>query len=146
MREVAKMSWRARLYLFIAIGVYGMFIGLALLSSPERFTAPAWSVLRNYMPYGMIGWGWAHILVGALGIYASVRGRETPARVALIAISILLAPWVHGLAFAVVHQPQTSPVGVVGYGTLMCVHLIMLRYPLRTPFQDLLKAVRDEEK
>jgi hypothetical protein len=140
------MSWRARLYLAIAIGLYGICMGLACLNYQDRFTSVSFTVLKHHMPYGMVGWGWSHLIVGCVGVYAALRGREGPARFALVAVAMLLAPWVHGLASAFVSEPTAPPTGVIGYGTLMCVHLIMLRYPLRTPFQDLLKAVRNEEK
>lgn len=144
--DTPSMTWRARAYLAIAVSAYCILLGLACLLTPERFGSPSFAVLQTKVPCGIEGWGYLHLAVGALGVYASLRGREGPARCALVAAAMLLAPWVQGLYIAWITLPAVPPTGVIAYGVLMATHLIQVADPLRSPFDDLLKAVRNEQK
>ena len=119
-----RMTYRAKAYLLTRAS---MLTGLAMA---------LW-----FTPYGPFGtahaWVAPFLLCSVLMLWAAHRGKENDARIALLLTVALGASWWGGYVAEWFVQGELRPSGLVMYGGMIAIDLIMLRKPLTTPFEDL---------
>lgn len=124
------------------LGVRHILVGLYALLLPGLFSGPGFTEARNLLPWllpdhALDVWGVAFILVGVVGAGAGLTRDAPAARAALGASIILTFFWIGTVVASILSG--TGPQGIVGvtlWGALAAKDIIMLRNPLRVPFED----------
>jgi hypothetical protein len=143
LEPVLPMSKRARIYLLIAATRH-VSLGIAALVSPDLFSGPAYSGIRDAMPgrpsSDIMRWGILFLCTGLLCTWAGIRGQDGLARWALLA-SVCTTALLAGGFIAVSLHGVNAPTGLVGYLALLGKDLVQIRQPMRTPFEDVVRRV-----
>jgi hypothetical protein len=135
-----QMTSRARLYL-LATALYCLTMGLALIFWDNRFTSASIKFVADMVPFHLVGWGIAHLVVAALAGWATWRGSEKAAWRALMGATVMVGPWAAGFWWAFLTKRNISPAGLAVYTFMTAIHLIQARQPLRSPFDPVLRAI-----
>lgn len=131
-----KMTLRAKSYLWVrAVAHFAVAALCLIIPVPvEAVLPPVYTTETARLVWGLLSLGTAGVLA-----YAAVQGSEQPARNALMGSLAVTGGWVGAHFVAVLNGIVSAPVGLVAWLTVLMVDLIMLRRPLSTPFEDLLK-------
>lgn len=136
------LSLRARAYLW-SYTIANVLMGLALILRPATFQSQSFDALRSLWPLPV--WGIIFLLVAAVTCFGAYQGTERPARAALLANLVTTGGFFAGFTAAMFANISSSPSGPVAWGLLTVLNLIMLSNPLRTPFEDLVKEITEEQ-
>lgn len=136
------LSLRARAYLW-SYTIANVLMGSALIFFPQTFQSQSFDALRQAFPLPV--WGIVYLAVAMVTFWGAFRGTERPARMGLLANLVTTGGFFAGFTAALIQNTSSSPSGPIAWGLLATINLIMLANPLRTPFEDLVKEITEEQ-
>lgn len=108
-------------------GFYGIWQGIQILTStPDRFSSPSYSTVRD-APAAMGSWGVAALLFGLLILAGSLTRRFWVKGTGLLCLSVWCAAFGSGALNAFITYPNAGPTGPpVYYAYAAAVAVLML--------------------
>lgn len=145
-RDEDGLSIRARGYLAITT-LQHLLIGLFCVLNPSLFDGVSYRGIKSSLPLAshdaITAWGWVLLVTAALCAYAAWVGRETPARIALLASVVVTSCWAAGFLVTAL-SGAAVPTGPIVWLVLVGKDATMLRQPLRNPFEPVVKRILDD--
>ena len=134
-REQAEMTWRARGYLTIA-GARHFLTGLAAVLMHELFP-------QVDLGLSIFAWGILFLVGGTHLWFAAATGSENHARIGLALSAVVTSVWAAGFLAAWAGGVVASPLGGILFATLTFKDLTIVRDPMRSPFEPIIREYVD---
>ena len=137
--ERERMSLRARVYMLI-LTLRHALIAFVCIALPHHLVSRAYAGIERAMPFfdgiqAFQAWGWAFAVIAALGAFSAYTRSATIAAVALGTSATLTVAWAGAFATSIILE-QGGLIGPIVFGALALKDLVMLRNPLRDPFES----------